>query len=481
MTNLKKIFCFVGISFFLIFIIQQIFNLLNITILNSLIYSVTQMDFRPSIGKLIYALLFNTFFFFILISATFRELIISLGKKFFFITKNYYINATILSIISFLVFFIFKAKKYSGDPLGEAAEKAVHFLSYRFWMSNPISSYFNYISYSISHNIFGWSGNEAVSFLYVIYGALFIFALYLFCGNLTKDKTKQILIFGIIAFAGYIQLFFGYISSTPLATLLTLFYIYSAYLFLKGKVSIMVPSAVLILTFWSHGSTGFFFPSLLFLCMTKIKIDKMSFKNFIKIFINKTFLKIVFIFLIFTLLLFSIIELNSFYAFNTHITNIEALKIGDFGGGGDGKMFVPLYKITARTEKYTMFSINHIIDIINYIIILAPFSLLALIIIFWVYHKSIDIKDPFIFFLLSMILFYMAYFITWNSDSSAFSGIALNTWYIYPLFAIPTLILISYILINYIPSKEDFNLISLIIICVNLLYAIPWILSNFFI
>jgi hypothetical protein len=60
---------------------------------------------------------------------------------------------------------------------------------------------------------------------------------------------------------------------------------------------------------------------------------------------------------------------------------LAALTSTDRPGGGDGRMFVPLFEVTTRWEHYTMFSWAHLLDWLNMQMLTAPVTLGGLVII----------------------------------------------------------------------------------------------------
>ena len=60
---------------------------------------------------------------------------------------------------------------------------------------------------------------------------------------------------------------------------------------------------------------------------------------------------------------------------------LDALMGVDFPGGGDRSWFVPLFEITTKWQHYTMFSVGHLVDIVNQQLLVAPMVWSSLILI----------------------------------------------------------------------------------------------------
>lgn len=388
-------------------------------------------------------------------------------------SKNKYINYLIICIIFFLLFFILKNGVIPlGDSWGDLIEKAKGDLSFRFFLSGLIPSYIGFRTYTLLNHFFGVNGDTSLSILSIIYGVIFIFFLLLLCDSLVKDKKQKVMLFLFVVSSGFINLFFGYVEITPLLSMLVIIYIYTSYLYLKGKLDITIPTLIICLAFWSHGSAGWYFPSLLFLHMASLKTNKLTFNNFFKIFFNSKFLKLILIFLIPTLLFLIAIEIESYYGFNEHI-NIKSIGIGNFGGGGDGRLFIPISKVLTIRERFTMFSFAHLIEMVNEHIILSAFGIFLCIFILLTYYKKINFKDPFLFFLFVMVVFYLVECSTDNKDLGD-----LADWDSFSSIAVPYTIAGGYLLTRYVKKEEYVKSIGLIIITTNLIFTIPWILGN---
>ena len=66
------------------------------------------------------------------------------------------------------------------------------------------------------------------------------------------------------------QLFFGDMEHYTITGMLTFLYLFSSYCFLKEKISLLVPSFVLILAMTFHMEVVFLIPSLIFLCIVQL-------------------------------------------------------------------------------------------------------------------------------------------------------------------------------------------------------------------
>src|SRR5699024_6424264 len=114
--------------------------------------------------------------------------------------------------------------------------------------------------------VFGWQDPIPVyTALSVLAGVAFVWALIGVAALLGRNRTKRILVVGLVGTLGLMQLFFGYVENYPLMTLGVLLYAWAALRYLRGEVPLVAVAAILALTHAFHPSTIVLTPSLLYL------------------------------------------------------------------------------------------------------------------------------------------------------------------------------------------------------------------------
>ncbi len=399
-------------------------------------------------------------------------------------SENKLVAFAAIAIIFFILFNAFGAQVYSGDPWGKIGARGETELKSRFFMSSPITSYLNYKFYDVMSDNFGWSPEKALGFASTIRGALFIFVLLMLVSVLDISRLGKAITFGLVSTAGFMQIYFNYNGSSDLLGVFTLLFIYVSYQYIKGKIKyIEIPAAVAAVMFWSHGSAGFFLPALLYLHIASTKVDKFNFDGVKKIFFSKQFARMVLGFMLPTAILFGFIEFEASTYFGTHITDIKTLSLGDFAGGGDAIMFFPLVEPQIKSyAPYNVFSLKHLLDFLNYMVLITGIGMFALVVTLVSLRKRINFREPFIFFLLTMVVFDLLFILTWGTDTKFYSiqynaGFVLNTWYPESIFAVVVLLLLGYVLARYV-NRENLVQIGTSAIFTNLVILVPWVLHN---
>ena len=230
-------------------------------------------------------------------------------------------------------------------------------LQFKYFTSSPLASSVGVLVGQIGLAL---KVNTLVSLkiLSKIIGIIFVFVAYYFVRKHYPKQTFPTLF--IILFSIGIASFLGVAGHVNfIGIVFILLYFGSAYLCLKNKANIIVPSVLLAMSMLSHLSTRFFLPSLLYLLVH----DKINFK---KGTINKR---------IFKDLLFVIVGLAIpyliFYAAVQIDVSQQGFNVLDLGAGdlpNEGNGFAPLTKagVAKYGAHYTMFAPLHFIDFLSF-------------------------------------------------------------------------------------------------------------------
>jgi len=124
-------------------------------------------------------------------------------------------------------------------------------------------SYIHFELYKVFQRSFGLSINNTYQLMSVISGSLFIYFALVLSSALNAEKPYEFVM--MIFCGGFMQLFFGDMEHYSIAGMLTFLYLFSSYYYLKEKISLLVPSFVLILAMTFHLEVVFLIPSLFFL------------------------------------------------------------------------------------------------------------------------------------------------------------------------------------------------------------------------
>jgi hypothetical protein len=111
---------------------------------------------------------------------------------------------------------------------------------------------------------FGWTVEYSYQFLSSVAGAIFVVLLLAFGWVALGERRWLLLVVGV-ASAGFMQLFFGDVENYTLVTALILVYLLTGYLYLEGRLPLVVPSGVLAVAVTFHLLAAFLLLSLAYL------------------------------------------------------------------------------------------------------------------------------------------------------------------------------------------------------------------------
>src|SRR3989344_404382 len=479
---LKKIIISFGIFLMLLQFLSYLVNYLGIKNYNYLLWGIIHTrdpvnNWTPTLGLLIYSIATLLIALLISIKKIRSSIIIFLKdaiERIKIKRKIWFFAVISLSFIPLSFIFKFSNNTVnSRDHWGIIiVQKALEDPSRLFYMSAPISTYLLFIFHQLTSYLFSWDAIKSTEIFFLLNAPLYIFILLLLADSLVKSRLQKVMLFLLLISTGFMQFLFGWYDATTFGFVWMLLFLYLSYLYIKGRTKFIYPVLAFWLSFWTNASVFWFIPGLLFLYFFNINISKLSAGNFLRGIFSKKFLKFLVLLLIPTILLFLFIEFNLQKIHNVHIYQIEKVKAGSLLGGGDGTIFLLLFKTTTIWQSFTMFSFGHLIDFLNFNVLLAPFGLILLISLMLIYRKQINFKNPFLYFMFILLAFHLLFMATFNTDE-----VEVAAWDVYAPVHILTLITSSFILLNY-TKKGLWEEIAIITLIISLSLTIPWILSN---
>jgi hypothetical protein len=123
------------------------------------------------------------------------------------------------------------------------------YLHSRFWL------------WTVQH--FRWTVEYSYQVLSCLAGGVFVFLLLTYCRLLVSDRPLSA--FLLMVSGGYMQLFFGDVENYTLTAVWVMAYFLGSALFLRKRVSVVVPSLLLAVSLTFHLLAGFLIPSLAYL------------------------------------------------------------------------------------------------------------------------------------------------------------------------------------------------------------------------
>lgn len=248
------------------------------------------------------------------------------------------------------LFFIIGFERDAGD-----AHDWIDWISGRYFMSEPGSTLIHHIFYKLLHKPFNLGAASVISFTSRLAGFASLVIVARISNILFQKEFSRMLFRLFFYFSGVTLLFFGYIENTPLSVPFELLYLLFMVKWSLHNRDRYIYYAALFLSIASiiHGSVSFVFSSLIICLLVRYHSN---FKNLLKVggITSATYLLTIALFVAWVF-----------------IMDRRGLVGGTFGnimGGGDNKMFVPLFK-RSEWANYTFFSRRHFDDMFNLIFV----------------------------------------------------------------------------------------------------------------
>jgi hypothetical protein len=252
------------------------------------------------------------------------------------------------------------------------------------------------------------------------------------------------------------QLFFGYIENYSIMAVGVLLYAWLALRTLRGELALVWPATVLALTHAFHPATLILAPSLLYLGWRGWRDAGRGLS------------------VLASLAVPYFIVLAGVLAFMTAGNHgVDALLGADSPGGGDRQWFVPLFEITTRWQHYTMFSLGHLVDIINQQLMSAPVVWPGLLLTATLAWRALPRRDPAFRLLALMAFTYLLLTLTWNPD---YGG--QRDWDLFAPAAIPAALLLAYTLSRVLPERAAVRRAGWALITAQAFHTLAWVYQN---
>jgi len=387
-----------------------------------------------------------------------------------------------LATLAGVVFYLFRIRHLRwGDA--KILVKAIPYPGVKLtyvWQA-PLDVFIHAKAWALGNRLFGWPDPTPVYWiLSSAAGIAFVWVLLGLANWLGRDRTERALMFGLVATLGTMQLFFGYIENYTFMTLGVLIYIWLALRALRGEVALIWPATALALTHAFHPSTIILAPSLLYVAVKTARSEQDSLPIPPTLGARKAGIRVhprssasygralISIAVPYALVFAGVVALMSF---GHH--GLDALLGVDFPGGGDRRWFVPLFATVTKWEHYTMFSVGHLVDIINEQLLAAPVVLPALALAAICTWRRLPRRDPIFRLLALMTALYLLLTLTWNPD---YGG--QRDWDLFSPAAVPAALLLGYTLPRVLPERGALQSAGWALIAAQTVHAVAWIYQN---
>lgn len=322
----------------------------------------------------------------------------------------------------------------------------------------------------------GWTAADAIAAVSVTAGAVYVVASWGLARSLAPERAERRWVLAFLLTTGAMQLFFGNIENYSLLGAGIALYLWAGSAYLRGRVPFAVPCFVLAATSWIHLSAPWLGPTLAVLLALRVfgeedaqgglalRLREGWVADGLKQGIGGT-------------LAAAVPTAFALWLGARVIGAQDGLSMGRFGGG-DGKLWVPLFEITTPFEKFTMFSLAHFVAVANELALLAGPA--AIVCLAWLAlgRSGARAARRDVVFLGSCVAMTLAYVFFFNPDMAVLNVGILNEWDLFSLPAPPIAALAGVLLTRVEPDPERRGQAGLPAVALAGVLSAAWILHN---
>ncbi len=312
--------------------------------------------------------------------------------------------------------------------------------------TEPLDTFLHTTLYQLLNPALGLKPQDVFAVVSILCGAGAIYGSYYYLKKFIGRPGRRIFIISAIFLTGSVQLFFGYVESYSTSACMYILFTLSSLYMIREKKYKYSPAVYFSIAVVLHPSAVILLPALAYAYfrISKSKDTTVS----LGIVILRTGVIFVGIFaLMMIAFLIKGVDIGSYF--------------GTFESGGH---LLPL--IPTEDSPYAIFSLYHIADLLNELLLIAPAIILIPAAI--KFYKEGYNKDEMVFMYLTagMLLIFMSIF-----DPAL--GFA-RDWDLFSLTAIPLTILITYMLTR----DNTYRKFAVPFIIIAMLHTLPWVLLN---
>jgi tetratricopeptide (TPR) repeat protein len=334
---------------------------------------------------------------------------------------NRYLLAGIVSLLLLSLFWILRERVYLlGDGYLNSEFIALPSMEGKL-VAEPLTAFIYRFFYQKVLLPFGLT-NPTSSFIVLscAAGIVFLFLLKQLSNSLLKAPLERLLLVMFVFSAGTSQLFFGYVENYSLLIVGLLMYILVSTRYLEGKGHWLITGSVAGILFTLHFGTIVFLPTLFASYLRSKKIY---------IILLQLLAASVTVGLVFVLI---------GYPFHILVdTFLQKMSLS-------GSHTLPMAELSNEWQRYTIFSVEHFVDIINQQMLVAPFALFMIGIGVTVFWPQIRWREPKLVFVLACSLLSLFFLCVVNCEIGAS-----RDWDMQASYALPLLILGAFLWLRY--------------------------------
>jgi hypothetical protein len=340
----------------------------------------------------------------------------------------------------------------------------------------PLDVFIHAKGWAVGNQLFGWRDPTPVYWILSTgAGVAFIWALLGLSCWLGRNRAERAVIAGLVVTLGTMELFFGYIENYTFMTLGVLVYIWLALLAIRGETPLVWAAVALAVTNAFHPSTIILTPSLLYagFVIARGARRPASENDPLPLRAGRHSPRSAWSVAASIVAPYALVFAGVVALMTAGGHGFDALLGADAPGGGDRRWFVPLLSASTKFERYTMFSLGHLQDIVNEQLLVAPAILPGLILVAVFAWRRLPLRDPALRLLTVMAACYILLSLTWNPD---YGG--QRDWDLFAPAAIPGAILLGFALPRALPEPEALTGAGWALVAAQGFHLFAWIFQN---
>lgn len=363
----------------------------------------------------------------------------------FLIEKRKYLGYSIIILLSSLFFYLFRTRTHF---LGDGAQilSSINSGTLSVKWTQPLTIQIYLSAYDFLNEFFHFDGEVVYALISYLCGAIFVFFALRVADLLGKTTSTKLFVFLALTFMGGTQLFLGYAEHYPLFYCGTLIYLFFSIKFLKGETKLLLPILFFLMLLPIHLFSIYLFPSALFLFLSAGGEEK-----------AKPILRIRRIWIVLSVLILFLSCLILYF-----------WKYGWYSL----KYFIPLSSGNYYAPNYTLFSLPHLLDLLNQQLLVSPIGFL----LFWIFlilrPKGLGPKDKIFQFLLTVAIAQLCF----NFILDPGLGAA-RDWDLFASVGIGYTVLALWFFGKMVPNPK-ISYLKLSLITVVFISILPWIGIN---
>jgi len=267
----------------------------------------------------------------------------------FLAEKRKYLGYSIIILLFVLFFYLFRIRThFLGDSAQILSDINTGTLSVKWTQPLTIQIYLS--AYDFLNRFFHFDGEVVYAWISYLCGVIFVFFALRLADLLGKATSTKLFVFLTLTFMGGTQLFLGYAEHYSLFYCGTLIYLFFSIKCLKGEIKLFLPILFFLILLPIHLFSIYLFPSALFLFLFTGGEEK-----------AKPILRIRRIWIVLSVLILFLACLILYF-----------WKYGWYSV----KYFIPLSSGNYYAPNYTLFSLTHLLDLLNQQLLVSPIGFL---------------------------------------------------------------------------------------------------------